>query len=133
MRPRQAQVRIDTSREVPAYRQIADQLRTLVMEGALDAGDSLPSVRRLALELGLHFNTVAQSYRMLADEGLLEITHGHRARVGQRPGPIKAGPDVADGFRQRLRELVAGVRARGLSTEEIADELTGILKNLEGQ
>ncbi|MGH8299527.1 MAG: GntR family transcriptional regulator [Steroidobacteraceae bacterium] len=46
--------------------------------------DSLPRVRRLALDLGVHFNTVAQAYRALADQGWIEIAHRSGARVISR-------------------------------------------------
>ncbi len=134
MKRRQAHIRLDiSSAGTPAYRQIADQLRTLIIEGVLNPGDSLPPVRRLALELGVHFNTAAQAYRTLAQEGFLEIARGHRARVVERARPKRAGPRTADNFRQRLRELVAGVRARGLNVQQIAGELKNIANGLESQ
>jgi GntR family transcriptional regulator len=126
-----AQIRLDLKSEAPAYRQVADQLRTLAVEGVIVPGDSLPPVRRLALELGVHFNTVAEAYRVLAQEGFLEITHGHRARVADRTAPRRASPEVAEGFRQRMRELVAGARARGLTERQIAGELKTIAEGLE--
>ena|ERR1041385_503050 len=128
---RSAQLKIDISSEVPAYRQIADQVRALVIEGALEPGDSLPPVRRLALDLGIHFNTIAEAYRTLAREGLLDITHGHGARVAGVPPQIQADPEAAENFRQRLRELVAMVRARGLSTRRIIGELRAVVAAME--
>ncbi len=67
--PPSAKIRIDLSSTVPAYRQIVDALRVLLVEGTLPPGSDLPSVRRLAMELGVHFNTVGEAYRTLADEG----------------------------------------------------------------
>src|SRR5580658_7592145 len=103
--PASAQIRLDTASGVSARRQIVSQLRTLVMEGVLRPGDGLPPVRQLALNLGIHFNTVAEAYRALAQEGFLEIVHGHGARVVDRRS-VSAGPEVRDDFRRRLRELV---------------------------
>jgi len=103
------------------------------MEGVLKPGDGLPPVRRLALNLGVHFNTVAEAYRALAQEGFLEIVHGHGARVVDRDSPRPSGPEVASDFRLRLRELVAGIRARGLSERDAARELRRFAETLEGQ
>jgi len=128
---RSAQLKIDISSDVPAYRQIADQVRALVVEGALEPGDSLPPVRKLALDLGIHFNTIAEAYRTLAREGLLDITHGHGARVAGLPAALQADPAAAENFRQRLRELIAVVRARGLSTRRIIGELKAVVEGLE--
>ena len=126
-----AQIRLDTSSVIPAYRQVADQLRTLAVEGVVKPGDTLPPVRRLAVELGVHFNTIAEAYRVLAQEGFLDITHGHGARIIDRTLPRRAEPESLENFRQRLRELVASVRARGLSTRQIMAELRVLAEGLE--
>ncbi len=129
--PSQAQIRLDTASGVSGWRQILGQLRTLVVEGVLKPGDALPPVRRLALDLGVHFNTVAEAYRALAREGFLEIVRGHGARVLDRRSLARPGPEVAGDFRLRLRELVAGVRARGLGARKVADELRGLADAVE--
>jgi GntR family transcriptional regulator len=131
--PNIAQIRLDTAGSVPAWRQIVGQLRTLIVEGVLKPGDALPPVRRLAIDLGIHFNTVAEAYRALADEGFLEIVHGHGARVIDRAGVARAGPEVAGDFRTKLRELVAGVRARGLSPRKVANELRVLAEAMENR
>src|SRR5580692_6112131 len=107
---RSPSLQIDPASPVPGYRQIVDQLRTLFIEGVLQVGETLPPVRRLALELGLHFNTVAQAYRTLAEEGFLEIKHGRGAVVLDRVAklPVRDEKHAAvRTLRQRLRELVA--------------------------
>ncbi len=130
--PNTAQIRLDTANSTPAWRQIVSQLRTLMVEGALKPGDSLPPVRRLALDLGVHFNTVAEAYRALAQEGFLEIVHGHGARIADKREAAKAGPQVTEDFRFKLRELVAGIRARGLSPPQVARELRRLAEMVEG-
>ena len=126
-----AEIRFDVNSSIPAWRQILSQLRTLIVEGVLKPGDALPAVRRLALDLGIHFNTVAEAYRALAEEGFLEIVHGHGARVLERRSVPRAGPEVASEFQVKLRELVAGVRARGLSARRVARELRGFADAME--
>jgi len=129
--PAQAQIRLDIASSVPAWRQIVSQLRTLAVEGVLKPGDALPPVRRLALDLGIHFNTVAEAYRALAQEGFLEIVHGHGARVVNRRAIARAGPDVADDFLIKVRELVAGARARGLSVRKVVAQLRDLADAVE--
>lgn len=129
--PKSPQIRIDTTSTTPAYKQLADQLRVLAVEGVLKPGESLPPLRRLALELGVHFNTVAEAYRVLAQEGFLEITHGHGARIIDRNPPRRPEPESLENFRQRLRELVASVRAHGLSARQITNELNTAAEGLE--
>jgi len=106
-------VTVAAESSVPLYRQIVDQIRLHIDSGALAAGAPLPSVRSLATQLGVHFNTIAEAYRDLADEGWIELSHGKRAVV-RAPGcvPVLAIKD-ADGLRQRLRHLVQRCVSRG--------------------
>jgi GntR family transcriptional regulator len=124
-------IQVDTAGEIPAYRQIADQIRALIVEGALKSGDRLPSIRRLAIDLGIHFNTVAEAYRGLAREGLLDITHGHGARVTGGALAAEPDPEAAGLLHRRLRDLVGLVRTRGLSAGAVAAELRRLANTLE--
>ena len=124
-------IRIDLDSVIPATRQIADALRVQLVEGALPPGKELPSVRRAAMELGVHFNTVAEAYRVLAAEGWLDLRHGRGARVVDREPPAAASrTDLAD-YRQRLRELISQMRARGVPPAKIADELRSFAEGLQ--
>ena len=124
-------IRVDLSSAVPAGRQIVDAIRTHLVEGDLAPGDALPSVRRLAMELGVHFNTVAQAYRQLAEEGWLDLKHGRRATVLDRGLPPPAGRKQALDFQRRLREMVAELRAQGLPAETIASTLQQLAERLK--
>src|SRR6186713_598080 len=66
-------VSLDLKSSTPAYRQIAHDLRRHLVDERLKPGDLLPPIRQLALDLGVHFTTVALAYRRLADEGWLEL------------------------------------------------------------
>lgn len=127
MRRKPPQIRIDLGLPEPAFRQIAAQVRTLIIEGTLQPGDTLPSVRRLAVDLGIHFNTVAEAYRQLAGEGWVEVAHGKAATIAGRAVPA-ATEGEAEGLRQRLRNLVAEMRARGIPARAIRSELGSLLK-----
>jgi GntR family transcriptional regulator len=125
-------ITIDSKSSVPVYRQIVDGLRNLLVEGTLSAGDPLPSVRQLALDLGVHFNTVAQAYRVLADEGWLDLKRRRGALVLDRMQP--ATPSKARqkyGFK-RLRELTAQLQAEGIPAAEIAMNLRRLAEGLKG-
>ena len=122
-------LRVDLNSSIPVYRQIVDGLRILLVNGELNPGDSMPPVRRLALDLGVHFNTVAEAYRTLAEEGWLEISHGRSARVLPRQAPA-ADREAGDVFRRRLRQLVAEARSQGLPAKKIAGELDLLAKGM---
>ncbi len=129
--PRDCKIRIDLSSAAPAYRQIVDGLRTLFVEGALEPGARLPSVRRLAMELGVHFNTVGEAYRELESEGWLAVRQGSGATVLDRGRPEPASPERLAEFRGRLRNLVTQMRAAGVPMGRIAAELRAATENLK--
>jgi len=118
-------IRIDLGSTVPAYRQIADTVRAQLVAGHFLPGAQLPTVRDLAMDLGVHHNTVAEAYRTLAEEGWLELGRRRGATVTTRPAP-QATPEVQARFRQRLRELVAEARGAGVTPEVLRAELTGL-------
>ncbi|MGA2185873.1 MAG: GntR family transcriptional regulator [Bryobacteraceae bacterium] len=124
-------LRVDLKSAVPVYRQIVDALRILLVNGELSPGDPLPPVRRLALDLGVHFNTVAEAYRTLEEEGWLEIGRRSGARVVPRAAPNRADAEIGEAFQRRLREMVAEVQARGLSRSRIARALRRLADGLE--
>lgn len=129
-----AQIRINLDSAAPVNRQIVEQLRTLLVEGVLAPDDALPSVRRLAIDLGVHFNTVADAYRTLAEEGWLEVSQGRGVRVRQRPLPRPGKEALVETqvqLRKRLRQLVAEARAQGLSPAAIARELASLKEGLQ--
>jgi len=123
-------IKLDPSSRIPAVRQIVDSLRVLLVEGHLAPGAPLPSVRRLAMELGVHFNTVAEAYRLLASEGWLELNHGKSAVVMPRSAPPAPDASWAEEFRERLRGLAAQLRSRGIPAEQIAAELRSIAEGI---
>jgi DNA-binding transcriptional regulator YhcF (GntR family) len=129
--PREPKIRIDLALATPAYRQIVDEVRTLLVEGALAPGSRLPSVRRLAMELGVHFNTVGEAYRELANEGWLDLRQGRGATVLDRGKPEPASPERLVEFRERLRNLVTQMRAAGVPAPKIAAELRAAKENLK--
>jgi DNA-binding transcriptional regulator YhcF (GntR family) len=121
-------IRIASASSIPAVRQIVDNLRVLLVEGQLVPGVTLPSVRRVAVELGVHFNTVAEAYRQLAAEGWLDLKHGRGTVVVPRVAPAARNGARNDDFRNRLRGLVAQLRAEGTSVSWIAAELRAMAK-----
>lgn len=125
-----ATIRFDPQSDVPAVRQIADNLRILLVDARLAPGTQLPSMRRLAMELGVHFSTVAEAYRELAAEGWLELQHGRGATVLARSVPTLRRKAWVEEFRDRLRGLIAQTRAGGAPGEEVAAELRAAAKEI---
>src|ERR1700745_3043864 len=89
--------RLSLESGVPVYRQIIEQVRTGRASGSLVAGDQLPTVRQLAVDLAINPNTVARAYRELELGGLLE-TH-------QGTGTFISAQKLRGGGGERARQL----------------------------
>src|SRR5215475_14538440 len=116
-------ITIDLNAPVPVYRQIVDGMRHLLVDGALQPGDQVPTVRQLAIDLGIHFNTAAQAYRVLADEGWLDLKRRRGAIVRDRLQPTAPSKKRQQQSIQRLRELIAQLQAEGIPANQIAGQL----------
>ena len=123
-------LRIDLASRVPVYEQIANGLRAELVSGEFNPGEKLPTVRALAIDLGVHHNTVAEAYRQLAKEGWFELRRHHGAIVRNRDQPA-AGSDTMERFTRPLHELIAKGLSDGLSPSSLARELNEIARRLE--
>jgi len=116
-------VSLNLESHTPAYRQIANDLRRHLVEGRLKPGDLLPPVRQLAVDLGVHFNTVALAYRMLADEGWLELKRRRGAGVIARNSPRAVGRLQVDHLLRQLAHIAAELRSVGMTSRQISSAL----------
>ena len=97
---------VDASSPSPPFEQVRDGLASAVRTGKLAAGDRLPTVRKLAADLGLASNTVARAYRELEEAGVVE-TRGRNGTFVAAHGSDQA-MEVAlatAAYAKRLREL----------------------------
>jgi GntR family transcriptional regulator len=114
--------RLDLRSGVPVYRQIIDQVRAGVASGTLTAGDQLPTVRQLAVDLAINPNTVLRAYRELELGGLLETQQGTGTFITQK----KVKRDEAERARQLSQlagEFLARAGAAGFTVEELLEQL----------
>jgi DNA-binding transcriptional regulator YhcF (GntR family) len=121
--PGALRISLDLESHTPAYRQIADDLRRHLVDESLKPGDLLPPIRQLALDLGVHFNTVALAYRMLADEGWLELKRRRGAAVIARNAPRAVDRRQVDHLLRRLAQIAAELRSAGMSSRQISSAL----------
>ena len=70
------QINVNLRSKIPIYIQIMDQIKHKIAIGELKQGDQLPTVRQLATDLRVNFNTIARAYRLLDEEGLISTQHG---------------------------------------------------------
>src|SRR5215469_3260004 len=113
---------LDLESGVPVYRQIIDQVIGGIAAGALAAGDQLPTVRQLAVDLEINPNTVIRAYRELEIRGVLETHQGTGTFIGTQ----KVKRDDAERQRrldQLVGEFVARVGSAGFTLDEVLEPL----------
>lgn len=117
-------ITIDLRSPIPVVDQIVRSLTEAVLAGTVAPGQALPSARQVAGDLGVHWNTVARAYRVLADDGLVYVVRGRRAVV--RPKEHWAQAARASAVAEILGHLRAAVRhARSVGME--GSELRALL------
>jgi len=80
-------LQIDFRSGLPIYTQIVHQVQAQVAGGILEPGDQLPTVRALAEELRVNFNTVARAYRILDEERIISTQQGRGTYITEIPPP----------------------------------------------
>jgi len=70
------QVQIELNGHLPVYVQLKEQIKFLILNGELEPGTKLPTIRQLAGFLGINRNTVQKAYQALEGEGLVECRRG---------------------------------------------------------
>jgi GntR family transcriptional regulator len=105
----------------PVYTQVVEQISAAIAKGDLKSGDKLPAVRKLAGELVINPNTVARSYTLLEQAGLVSTKTGSGTFVSD---PALRNRDAAD--MSLLKERMDTVIARGLNLGIEPSELISI-------
>lgn len=123
---RRFQFALDLRSGVPVYRQLIDQVRVGIASGTLAAGDQLPTVRQLAVDLAINPNTVLRAYRELELGGLLETHQGTGTFVGDKK-PEKKAAERGRQLSQMAGEIAARAGAAGFTVEELVESLRELL------
>jgi GntR family transcriptional regulator len=110
---------LDFRSGIPIYLQLVEQIKERVVSGGLKSGDQLPTVRALAQELRVNFNTIARAYRILDESGIISTQQGRGTYILEMPPP-----EVSEGIRQKALEALtqrylADAERLGASPEEL--------------
>ena len=104
---------IDPNSHVPVYKQICEKIKEMVVSGNLEIGDFVPSVRKLAKDLGVNVNTVARAYRELVNEEVLQPIKGEGYIVKG------IGEDFIREKLENLRRILLDLKNIGIGENEI--------------
>ena len=123
-------IHIDFESDTPIYAQLRDQVVIGIADGSLEKGEPLPSVRRMAADIGVHAHTVNKSYAMLRDEGYIVMDRRSGCRVRAEPQPPDENFQAA--FERKLLPLAAEAACHSLSAAKFGAMCAHILAGLEG-
>ena len=120
-------IQINPTSNQPIFEQIISQIKMLVLKGYLKPGDSIPSVRKLALQLSVTPGTVAKAYSELEHQEVIVTIRGKGAYIAEKgdSGPSRAQKErCLVTFRGICMDLIyMGVRKEELEKE--LDEMYG--------
>jgi len=119
--------RLDLASGVPVYRQVIDQVRGGIATGSLAAGDQLPTVRQLAVDLAINPNTVLRAYRELELGGLLETHQGTGTFISQQKSK-RDGAERERQLAQLVGDFIARAGAAGFTVEDLLEQLHQLSK-----
>jgi len=113
-------VNVDFRSGEPIYLQIARQIEQLVAQGSLKQGDQLPTVRELATELRINFNTVSRAYRLLDEARLISTQRGRGTYIWEEPTPEMVEKLRQVGLDELARRYIGEAVRMGCSVEAAA-------------
>lgn len=116
---------LDPQSGVPYYRQLMEQVRLHVSTGSLTAGDELPSIRALAVILGVNPMTVSKAYGYLEAEQLLERRPGRPLVVR-----VQTNEQLEIGRLERLRESLLDASTLSRRLDISADDALSVFRDL---
>jgi|SRR5882672_8109999 len=120
------EITIDIDNPVPQFVQLIEQIKAAVTAGALKSGDSLPSIRQLANDLGLNSKTVAKAYQLLARDSIIE-TKGYRGTHVHAKAKANCKFNLQEWTLRKLNESIAELREAGVTDSEIRNAFAGAL------
>ena len=109
-------IKINEYSDVPIYIQIRNQIVMGISSGELAPGEQLPTVRALAMEIGINTMTVSKTYQLLKSEGYIMTDRKNGARV--RDNINKSGT-ISEENKNELRRIVSEARLSGVPKEDV--------------
>lgn len=123
-------IQIQPGSDKAVYTQIMDQITEAVARGQIRIGDKLPAVRKLAAELVINPNTVARSYSLLEQSGVVVTKKGSGTFVSD---PKLRHRDAADLglLAERMDTIIARAMTLGLSPDEVSSLFSKRMQQFE--
>lgn len=130
-------LRIDSASKLPIYAQIEEQIGALIAAGQLRPGEQLPTIRTLADDLQVNYNTVARAYLELDRDGIISTQRGRGTFVAEISDEEQRAAKRAEKLHAVVRSAIDEARRLGYEPREIArafaEELVAWGKEVNGR
>ena len=114
---------LDFRSGIPIYVQIMDRIKNLIAAGVLQPDEQLPTVRQMASDLRVNFNTVARAYRLLDEAGLISTQHGRGTYILSPPAAEASECIRRQALHGLTRNYLAHAHRLGFTHAEVLDDL----------
>ena len=121
---------IESDSKVPIYIQLEDQIRSMIAAGQLQPGDQLPTIRELAANLRVNYNTIARVYLDLDRDGIISTQRGRGTFVAGVPDEEQIAQQRQEKLGAIVRSALDEARALGYEPGEISEVFSEELAHL---
>lgn len=111
---------LDFHSGLPIYTQIVNQIQSQLVNKILKPGDQLPTVRALAQELRVNFNTVARAYRILDEARIISTQQGRGTYISEIPPPEVSEKLRHESLSALTQRFIAEAFRLGFSEKEVS-------------
>ncbi|MDU1309164.1 MAG: GntR family transcriptional regulator [Clostridium sp.] len=122
-------INLNMNSDVSIYVQLRNEIVMGIGRGELKRGESLPTVRQMAADIGVNTMTVNKAYKILKDEGYIEIDRRHGAKVNPS---INLSFEFKEKLESELELLVAESVLKGISKEEFLNMFNSVFAGMKG-
>ncbi len=112
-------IEIDPESGVPIYMQLVERIKMMVASGQLQPGQQLPTMRQLAADLRINYNTVGRAYTILDSQGVISTQQGRGTFIATRISEERLQDLRLDKLRSMLGHVVQEAAIWGYSRAEI--------------
>jgi GntR family transcriptional regulator len=114
---------IDFRSGIPIYLQVVERIKERLASGQLKPGDQLPTVRSLATDLRVNFNTIARAYRIMDESGIISTQQGRGTYILEMPSPEVIGSIRTKALEDLTRRYIEDADRLGVAPDQLSEIL----------
>jgi len=113
------ELQIDVESDIPIYMQLVDRIKQMVVSGQLQPGQQLPTIRQLAADLRVNYNTIGRAYLILDQEGVISTQQGRGTYITTRLDEAQVQKLRMEKLRGMIGQAIHDALVLGYSRQEI--------------